>query len=137
MEYFLGSIITLITIFIVTKLLKQPKNRILNNFIIHTQSRLHELTRYSISELKTEPMKTQATQHFDSRHIKVVYNGNNVYWIQDGVFYTADSVNGKVLEETKKKVDTSTMSKVELDKISFIVDILAKDEKNDSGNSGK
>jgi hypothetical protein len=137
MEYFLGSMVTLISIFITVKLIRQPKNNISNNFIIHNQSRLYELTKYIIPETKLEPMKTQATEYFDSRHIKVVYTSNSVYWIQDGIFYTADFVNGEVLEETKKKVDTSTMNKVELDKISFIVDILAKDEKNDSGNSGK
>jgi hypothetical protein len=137
MEYFLGSITTLLTIFVIVKLLRQPKNQIKNNFITHNQSRLHELTRYLIPKTSPEPMKTQATEYFDSRHIKVVYTTNNVYWIQDGVFYIADFINGQVIEETKKRVDTSTMSKVELDKISFIVDILAKDEKNDSGNSGK
>lgn len=137
MEYFFGSVITLITTFVIVKLLRQHKNQIKNNFITHNQSRLHELTKYFIPETKPEPMKTQATEHFESRHIKVVYIGSNVYWIQDGIFYTADFLNGEVVEETKKKVDTSTMSKVELDKISFIVDILAKDEKNDSGNSGK
>jgi hypothetical protein len=137
MEYFLGSVVTLVSIFITVKFIRQPKNRFINNPIVHNQSRLHDLTKYMLPEIKLEPMKTQATEYFDSKHIKVVYTSSSVYWIQDGVFYTADFINGEVLQETKKKVDTSTMSKVELDKISFIVDILAKDEKNDSGNSGK
>jgi hypothetical protein len=137
MEYFLGSVVTLVSIFITVKFIKQPKNRFINNPIVHNQSRLHDLTKYMLPEIKSEPIKTQATEYFDSKHIKVVYTSSSVYWIQDGVFYTADFINGEVLQETKKKVDTSTMSKVELDKISFIVDILAKDEKNDSGNSGK
>ena len=137
MEYFLGSIITLASIFITVKFIRQPKNRFISNPIVHGQSRLHDLTKYMLPEVKSEPVKTQATEYFDSKHIKVVYTSSSVYWIQDGIFYTADFVNGEVLQETKKKVDTSTMNKVELDKISFIVDILAKDEKNDSGNSGK
>ena len=87
--------------------------------------------------INTKPLKTQATEYFESKHILVVRNENNVYWIQDNVFYVADIVNGQVAEETKKRVDTSNMNKVELDKISFIVDKLTEGKKDDSGNSGK
>jgi len=136
MEYFLGCFFTLTMIYVVVRLLKQPKNRIINNVIIHSQSRLHEIVK-DFLPISTKPLKTQATEYFESSHVLVIRNENKVYWIQDNIFYVADIINGQVAEETKKRVDTSTMNKVELDKISFIVDKLTEGKRYDSGNSGK
>jgi hypothetical protein len=136
MEYFLGCLFTLTMIYIVVRLLKQPKNQIINKSIIHTQSRLHEMVK-DFLPINFKPLKTQATEYFESRHIMVVRNEDKVYWIQDKIFYVADIINGQIVEESKKRVDTSGMNKVELDKISFIVDKLTEGKKDDSGNSGK
>jgi len=136
MEYFLGCLFTLTMIYVVVGLLRQPKNKIINSIVVHTQSKLHEMVKDFIL-INTKPLKTQATEYFESKHILVVRNENNVYWIQDNVFYVADIVNGQVAEETKKRVDTSNMNKVELDKISFIVDKLTEGKRYDSGNPGK
>ena len=136
MEYFLGCLFTLTMIYVVVRLLRQPKNQIINKSIIHTQSRLHEMVK-DFLPINFKPLKTQATEYFESRHIMVVRNEDKVYWIQDKIFYVADIINGQIVEESKKKVDTSSMNKVELDKISFIVDKLTEGKKDDNGNSGK
>ena len=83
-----------------------------------------------------EKLETQAFKHNDKQTIRVVIHDNTAYWMQNNQFLSANVVDGMVDQETAKPVDTMSMSEVELDKISFIVEKLTEGQKNDRGNSG-
>jgi hypothetical protein len=138
MEYFLGCLITLVSLFVFNKMLKQITiDKI--NVPIFTQSRKVELIRnYLVSKTNAKPdVKTQSKEHVKKNSIKAFFWADNVYWVENGFLVTAKLINGSVDETTKKKVDTHSLDKVELDKITFIVDKLTEGNKDDSGNSGK
>ena len=61
---------------------------------------------------------------------------DQAYWVKDNVFYTADMSGEIVDKETTRVVDTMTMSKVQLDKMVFIMDRLREGNLNDSGGTG-
>jgi len=134
MEYFLGSLLTLVTMLIVSKLLSSSKNNFKPINLKFNQSRQHYLIRDYIP-LERKRLKTQATTHFKKQHVRVIFVDSTAYWIEDGSFYMADFKDGEINQETKTKVDTMGMNKVELDRISFIVDRLTEGLTDDSGNS--
>jgi len=138
MEYFLGCLITLVSLFVFNKMLKQITTDKIN-VPIFTQSRKVELIRnYLVSKTNVNPdVKTQSKEHVKKNSIKAFFWADNVYWIENGFLVMARLTDNGIDETTKKKVDTHSLNKVELDKISFIVDKLTEGNKDDSGNSGK
>ena len=83
------------------------------------------------------PKPSQAINYNKKMYVKILFLDQKAYWIKDNSFFVADVVDGNVLEDSARKVDTMGMDKVELDKMSFIVDKLTEGLSNDSGNSGK
>jgi len=135
MEYLLGSLLTLITMSVVARFVRSPKNnpkKVRTNF---SQSRQHELINDYIP-IKPKKLKTQSTNHYQKQHTRIVFIGDTAYWIEKNGLHKAQFVDGKINEETKVKVDTMGMDKVELDKMIFIVDRLTEGLTDDSGNSG-
>ena len=138
MEYFLGSFITLISLFIFNKMLKKiTKDKI--GIPVFTQTEKVELLKnYLVSVIARKPeQKTQSRNHLKKNSMRAFFLGKDVYWIENGFLFTAKITNNEIDESTKKIVDTHSLDKVELDKISFIVDKLTEGNKDDSGSSGK
>lgn len=79
---------------------------------------------------------TQATKFADKDKVKVLVYENQAYWIKDNAIFTSELVNGNIDQSNAKKVDTITMDKQELDRISFIVQELTKGTSNDRRNPG-
>jgi hypothetical protein len=106
---------------------------------IFTQSRKVQLIKdYIDNVIAPKPeIKTQSKEHTKKNSIKAFFLADNVYWIENGFLVMARLTDNGIDETTKKKVDTHSLNKVELDKISFIVDKLTEGNKDDSGNSGK
>jgi hypothetical protein len=104
-----------------------------------TQSRkLYLVKDYIRQAVEPKPKpKTQSGEHRKKNSIKAFFWENNVYWIENGFLVMAKLNNNEIDETTKKRVDIYTLDKVELDKITFIVDKLTEGNKDDSGNSGK
>ena len=138
MEYLLGSILTLISFFIFNKIIKNVTN-VTINIPIFTQSRKVQLIKdYLINIVTPKPKtKTQSKEYQKKNSIRAFFLADNVYWIENGFLVTAKLNDNKIDETTKKRVDTHSLDKVELDKITFIVDKLTEGNKDDSGNSGK
>lgn len=137
MEYFLGSIITIITLLVFFKQVNKINNNSSFNLMI-SQSHNYELTKVFYNKIiKKEEFKTQSKNHKLGKSIKVIFMDNKAYWIKNNAVYFADVKNKKFDINSAKKVDTHSMNKVELDKITFIVDKLTEGNKDDSGNSGK
>jgi hypothetical protein len=139
MEYFLGSLLTILILMFAVKLLSKdiPKNDPIK--ITYTQSYTHDL----ISPLLPpggftgpyKPLESQAQKHQDKTNIRVLFVDDKAYWISNNQFLVAEAENGIVINDTATAVDIMAMDSVELDKMSFIVSKLTEGKNNDSGNS--
>jgi putative cell wall-binding protein len=141
MEYILGAIITLGTVAFVSNRFNKSKAMKVSVNVRYSQSRAFELMKplnifSQMLEMAQNPMITQTTKHNDSMHVKVVIADNEAYWISNNKFYVADVRDKMVVQESTREVDTMAMDDVELKKISEIVEILRKEDKNDRGSSG-
>jgi hypothetical protein len=134
MEYFLGSLITLLVMSyfgkrsanIVSKPLKTVR---LSQSYIDTV-----IADKIIEEFSPKPQKkTQSLEHTKKDEVRVIIIEGEAYWIVDQTLYTAQIIDGSVDNETTKKVDTMTMDDVQLEKTQFIVQKLTEGKGNDSG----
>lgn len=138
MEYFLGSVITLASLFVFNQMLKKITIQKLGIPTFTQTEKVELLKNYLVSIVTKKPeQKTQSRNHLKKNSMKAFFLGKDVYWIEGGFLFTAKINNKEIDESTKKRVDTHSLDKVELDKISFIVDKLTEGNKDDSGNSGK
>lgn len=83
-----------------------------------------------------EPKMTQARKLIEDSHMTIAIAEDNAYWIENNNLYVVDISDGNFTKENGKRVDTISMDKVELNKISFIVEQLTEADKNDRGSSG-
>ncbi len=134
MEYFLGSLITLLIMSYFGKrsaqvLSKKPVGIKLSQAYIDTL-----VTSKIIQEiLPPLKKKTQSSKHQKGEEVRVIIIEGKAYWIVQQTLYVADIVDGMVDNETTKKVDTMTMDNVQLEKTQFIVQKLTEGKGNDSG----
>jgi hypothetical protein len=106
--------------------------------IVVSQSRYFSSIGDAVQESFSIPVKPK-TQSFDyeaKHNVKIVFHGSSAYWIVDNTFFVAEVVDGKIDATTQKVVDTITVNKVELERLSSIVDILTEGDKNDRSNPG-
>lgn len=126
MEYVVGSIITLFTIYFVNRFIKRELDSQGVASITYSQSHIHNLINPFLPDnaelIMLKP--TQATKHMEETQLRVLIVEDKAYWIKDNDFFVADLIEGLVDKESAKLVDTMSMSKVELDKIIFIVEKL-------------
>lgn len=76
---------------------------------------------------KPKLAETQMSKHNKQTEVRVLFLENKAYWIANNSFYSADLEDGTVNQNTAKVVDIMAMDKVELDKMSFIVEMLTED----------
>jgi hypothetical protein len=136
MEYLAGSIVTLVTMYIVAKLVNHPKNNFKSVKTNFSQSRQFELVADFIPVTPYKPLITQASKHEHSKYTRIFFIDKDAYWIEDHRVYTAKFENGIVDKENKKTVDMTTIDKVELDKMIFVVERLTEGLSDDSRDSG-
>ena len=136
MEYFAGSIVTLVTMYIVAKLINHPKNNMKSVKTNFSQSRQYELVADFMPMPEPKPVVSQSTKHNQSQYTRIFFIGDDAYWIEDSRVYTSKLENGKIDQENKKTVDMTSIDKVELEKMIFVVERLTEGLSNDSGNSG-
>lgn len=137
MEYFLGSALTMIAMFVTTRLTSLRISKIRQNNFRYSQSHIHTLIMPLVPELKNYKKKlvTQSSKHEERTNVRVVILDNKAYFVKEGTFYCAD-MDGQYIDSTSTAVvDTIGMDKVQLDKMLFIMDQLRDGKKNDSGDS--
>ena len=137
MEYFLGSITTLILFLLISKAVFKdlPEDKPVS--IRYSQSHIHNLMSPLLPKnIKFNNKKTQSMNHYNKHNLRVIMIENSAYWVKDNVFYMADLVSGEVNPETTRVVDTMGMDSVESDKMLFIMDRLREGLDNDSGGTG-
>jgi hypothetical protein len=137
MEYFLGSAITLLAMFVTTRLISSPKNIVNNNPVRYSQSHIHEIVSPLVPNLKEykKVINRQSSNQEEKTNIKVVIFDDKAYFVKDGTFYCAEMHGTEIDGANATLVDTMGMDKVQLDKMLFIMDQLRDGKKNDSGDS--
>jgi hypothetical protein len=134
MEYFLGSLITLLIMAYFSKRSQQVMSKRLKSVRL-SQSYIDSLVSQKILDilLPPEKKKTQSNNHFKKNEVRVIVVEGEAYWIVDQTLYVANMVDGAVDNDTTRKVDTMTMDDVQLEKTEFIVQKLTEGKGNDSG----
>ena len=137
MEYFLGSAITMIAMFVTTRLISSTKINKKRNIPRYSQSHMHMLIFPLLPEIKKykKKMITQSSNHEEKINIRVVILDNKAYFVKNGTFYCAEMNGTEIDKASATSVDTIGMDKVQLDKMLFIMDQLRDGKKNDSGDS--
>jgi thymidylate synthase len=141
MEFLIGAATTLACVIILNKFAEKNISRYKKSVDVRDrQSKRFDIlkTAYFIMEAlqPVEDIDTQATRFFDSRSTTVALIEDKAYWIEDNVLFETEVIDGDFQKEFAKKVDTMTMDKLELNKISYIVEKLTE-AKNDRGYPGK
>jgi hypothetical protein len=138
MEYFLGSAITMIAMFVTTRLISSTKINKKSNIPRYSQSHMHMLIFPLLPEIKKykKKMITQSSKHEEKINIRVVILDNKAYFVKNGTFYCAEMNGTEIDKASATSVDTIGMDKVQLDKMLFIMDQLRDGKKNDSGYTG-
>lgn len=124
MEIFiLGCLTTIVAIGILNK----SKNKSRKRQIFMRQSTFYSIIK-SIAPDSTKLLakKDSQSQLHKSRNVfKVLQTSENkAYWVKDNTFYYADIVDGEFDPTAGIPIDTSDISKKDLDKLLFILDNL-------------
>jgi hypothetical protein len=143
MEYLLGSLVTLLTMFIfslvINQKLKSPNNVI--KVRAYSQSFIHKTLAPFLptnDELRYETRKkTQSSKLLAKYTMRVLFVEDKAYWIKDNSVYSANVFDGIVDEESAFKLDIMGMDAVELKEISFIVEKLTEGVDDENRYSGQ
>jgi hypothetical protein len=136
MEYILGAVVSFILMLSIVYVLRE-RDTAKRIKIQSRQSIMFELIKSSISFIDYEQkIVTQATKHEDRDKVRVLILENKAYWIKNNAVFEAEVLDGNFDHNQGKVVDTMGMDKVELDKLSFIVETLTEGDNNDSSNPG-
>jgi hypothetical protein len=138
MEYFLGSFVALVAMFITTRLIPSRNLNVKENPFRYSQSHIHMLILPLMPLQKSykKKMPTQSSKHEEKSNIKVVIFDNKAYFVKDGTFYCAEMHGTEIDGANATLVDTMGMDKIQLDKMLFIMDQLREGKADDSGSSG-
>ncbi|CAB4242254.1 hypothetical protein UFOVP222_75 [uncultured Caudovirales phage] len=138
MDYFVGSLITLLTIIVVGKIVLPKISNDKIKTLSYGQSHAHELIKYiQIPRASTRRQpNTQSYNYVMKNGFKVFFTDRNAYWVKDGQFVVADSNENKIDMDSIKPVDIMGMDAVELEKMIFIIEKLTEGTTNDSRDSG-
>lgn len=136
MEYFAGSLLTFVTMYLVARLVNKPKNSPRHVALQFSQSRQNELVKDYIPLKRKPTLVSQATKHMRSQYSRVMFFNDTAYWLEDGRIQQAPFDGIDVDYANKIPVDMMAMDSVELDKMTFIVERLTEGLTDDSGNSG-
>jgi hypothetical protein len=127
-DYFLGSVSTIIAVIAVNILTKKSlsKNKIR---LKRSQSHLYKhLSDISLKDIEKANKEKQSGKYLKKYSVKVMIVENKAYWIKDNQLYVADCTRGDIDGDSTSKVDTMAMDAVELEKTMFIVEKLSEDK---------
>ena len=133
MEFLLGVITTTLVLVLLGIFAVNKKNKREPFFLIrYSQSHIHKILAPILPQvdqiIKSSPKNNQSTKYLKNVNIKVLIVDGKAYWTKNNVFYVSDIIDGQVDKANARVVDTMGMSKVELDKMLFIIDQLRKGE---------
>ena len=136
MEYFVVALLTIATSFVILKIVKRNEKVFIGR-PIYRQSDMHNLLKnFFDRNIFTEQKTSQMDQRIDKDRIKIVAIDNMAYWVVDNVFYTTELIDNVPDMSNARPIDTSNMSKDDIDKMLFILDNLDRGKKNERGSTG-
>jgi hypothetical protein len=105
---------------------------------VYRQSDMHNMLKdFFFKDINNDKVFTSQSKIWKEKQTtKVVILDQKAYWISNNIFYVGEAVDGKIKPETGVPLDTSNMSKKEIDKMLFILDNLKNGNINDSGSTG-
>ena len=108
------------------------------NKVLYRQSDMHNILKdFFFKDIFDDKVVTSQSKIWrEKQTTRVVIIDQRAYWVSNNMFYVGDTVDGKVRPETGKPLDTTKMSKREVDKMLFILDNLKNGKINDSGSAG-
>ena len=108
------------------------------NKVLYRQSDMHNILKdFFFKDIFDDKVVTSQSKIWrEKQTTRVVIIDQKAYWVSNNMFYVGDTVNGQVRPETGKPLDTTKMSKREIDKMLFILDNLKNGKLNDSGSTG-
>ena len=108
------------------------------NKILYRQSDMHNILKdFFFKDIFDDKVVTSQSKIWrEKQTTRVVIIDQKAYWVSNNMFYVGDTVDGKVRPETGRPLDTTKMSKREVDKMLFILDNLKNGKLNDSGSTG-
>lgn len=113
------------------------KNKILLKKYVYRQSTLHRLAKMilpSNAEVKRQKM-SQFNRYKKNKTFKVITAPDGkAYWVKNNKFYYSDLSDGEFDPSKGTEIDTTSMTKKEIDKLLLILDNLNGGTDNDSGS---
>lgn len=137
LDYLVGAIIGIVSMLIIGRKMKPTISK--QDFkIVNTQSHLFEIVKPLITmDEDIKPNKnTQSYKYEEKTNVRVIIMDGNAFWIKDNVFYTARFDSEGIDKDSTSVVDIMGMSRVELDKMLFIMDQLREGKEDDSSSTG-
>ena len=137
MLYLLCIVLTSIAFCAILILINKKRNKSFNK-VLYRQSDMHNILKdFFFKDIDNDKVFTSQSKIWrEKQTTKVVILDQKAYWISNNIFYVGEAVDGKVKPETGQPLDTSNMSKIEIDKMLFILDNLKNGKINDSGSAG-
>lgn len=136
MEYLITAVLTILLSGAIVVLIRRQQKIVIGR-IIHRQSDMHNILKlFFLRDIHDRTNKSQISERAERDTIKIVAIEDKAYWVVDNVFYVADLINDKPDMSTAKPIDTSNMSKSDIDKMLFILDNLDMGKKDERGSSG-
>jgi hypothetical protein len=138
MDYLLGFLVAIAAFLFFRLFGTKVISKDFGNKIRYRQTHIHEIIKYNIPDSMFYPTQkpTQSANHEKSIHLKVLFIGEEAYWIKENALFIADQEDGIVKEDTARRVDTMGMNSVQLDRLIYIVDVLNEGNENDRGYTG-
>ena len=120
-----------LTMLIVFAILNSRKKRFKLKGTVFTQLDLQHLVKEFLPS--NSDLNKQRPSQLKSRAKKntirfVTTPEQKVYWVKDSVFYTVDLVNGEFSPSEAVPISTEDLSKGDMDKLLFILDMLKDEE---------
>lgn len=108
---------------------------------LHTQSEMHETMKHFFDlgnddDEFDDDLPSQLTKLQRKDMIKVIIMDDQAYWVSENIFYVSDAIDGRPEPGTAQPIDTTTMSKKDVDKMLSILDSLQNGSNNDSSSAG-
>lgn len=136
MEYLIAVVLTFAITFAILGIINKNENNVFEKHI-YRQSDMHQILKTFFSKTtQRENKETQMGKRIKENTVSILSVDNKAYWVIDNIFYVADMINGVPDTSNAKPIDTSNMSKDDIDKMLFILDNLDKGDKDERGSTG-
>jgi hypothetical protein len=137
MEYFLVVGLTIIATWFIIRIVTKSKYK-KSHRVIYRQSDMHKMMKkfFTYELPQNQHLSSQLQKRREESTIKVLVVEDQAYWVASNIFYVSNVENGTPVPESAKPVDTTNMSKKDVEKMLFILDNLKGGNRNDSGSTG-